>query len=128
MKVFLALITILVLGTACQKNEGKGGTSTIKGKVHVINQNKDGEFINEYPGADEDVFLTYGSESNGFNEKVATSYDGSFQFTYLRPGNYTLFAYSKCDSCAAGKEAIKLEVVINDKKEIVNIDQIVIYE
>lgn len=45
-------------------------------------------------GCDEDVFIIYGNHEYGFDDKVKTSYDGTYRFDYLNDGNYKIFAYN----------------------------------
>jgi len=83
--------------TACTKDAGEGGTSTITGKVTVYNYN-DNAFTyleDTFPSVDEDVFIIYGDESTTFDDDVKTSYDGTYEFKYLQKGKYRIFAYSE---------------------------------
>ena len=85
----------LLLSTGCLKEPGIGGTSAISGKIYAYDY--DSEMINlrtQYYAPDEDVFIIYGDDSI-FSDRTKTSYDGSYRFEYLRPGTYTVFAYSK---------------------------------
>ena len=90
---FIAFMLLLVSG--CLKEPGTGGTSTISGKIYAYDY--DAEMINlrtQYYAPDEDVFIVYGNDSI-YSDQTKTSYDGSYRFEYLRPGTYTIFAYSK---------------------------------
>ncbi len=87
-------VTLLLL-SGCLKEPGTGGTSSITGKIYAYDY--DAEMINlraQYYAPDEDVYIIYGSDSI-FSDRIQTSYDGSYRFEYLRPGTYTIFAYSK---------------------------------
>jgi len=44
--------------------------------------------------ADEKIYISYGDNTSVGND-VTTSFDGSFEFDYLRPGNYKVWAISK---------------------------------
>ena len=44
-----------------------------------------------------DVFIIYGNE-DFFGDDVETNAEGMYQFEYLRPGEYTVFAYSTLPS------------------------------
>ena len=44
-----------------------------------------------------DVFIIYGNEAF-FGDDVETNAEGMYQFEYLRPGEYTVFAYSTLPS------------------------------
>ncbi len=125
--IFLLLIPGLFL-LSCNKIEGKGGTATIEGKIKVNDLDKDGVLISTYPGADEDVYIIYGKEGKTYHDKMSTSYDGSFYFSNLTPGDYQIFAYSKCETCPGGQDAKIKHVVISDKKEVVNAGELEIYD
>lgn len=128
MKKLLIALLSLTLFIGCQKIEGEGGTSTIKGSIKVTDLNGAGEINSTYAGADIDVYIIYGADNTTFNDKVETSYDGSFEFNYLIPGDYTIYAYSKCNECDSGQEAILKDVIISDKKEIVELEELTIYD
>jgi hypothetical protein len=130
---FKLLLCSLLFVTACSKGPGEGGNSSIKGSVWVRNYNSTFTVLNnEYKGAGEDVYIIYGDEvANG--DKVETNYNGEYEFKYLRPGKYTIYAYSK-DSAAivagdanAPEMAVIKEVEISDKKQQVEAPLITIY-
>ena len=115
------LLFILVINASCEKTEGEGGTSTIQGKVWV--QEWDSGFIKrdstqDRVGMGEDVFIIYGNDVS-YGDKKECSYDGRFEFKYLRPGNYTLYVYSK-DPGPAGKKAVVKNVKIEKDKQTVD--------
>ncbi len=107
------LITICLV-TSCTKEEGEGGKGSIYGVVHKIIDEGEiayrslyitvGEIpqtVTEFyfvrdtvPAKKEDVFIIYGDNQYGYDDKTSTSYDGSFCFKYLNDGNYTLFTLS----------------------------------
>lgn len=92
---FRILLPILLLCTGCLKEPGIGGTASISGKIYAYDY--DAEMINlrtQYYAPDEDVYIIYGNDSI-ISDNTKTSYDGSYRFSYLRPGTYTIFAYSK---------------------------------
>jgi len=130
MKSILLFSTLLVtIGfTSCNKTAGEGGTSTITGKVYVIDKNGAGDINAEYYGMDEDVFIIYGNDSKTYSDKFATSYDGSYSFTNLTPGEYTVFAYSDCATCDSGIEAIKKTITVSNKKEVIEVGDLIIIQ
>ena len=125
MKSFFGIILLLTLaGTSCRKGEGKGGKATITGKVYVDYYNQSGSSIDKsYYARDKDVFIVYGNNTF-YDDKVATHHDGSYQFEYLMPGNYTVYTYSKdVDGSADNSRILVLEeVTISGKKETVELD------
>ena len=99
----LLIITALVIFLfGCEKNEGQGGTSTIKGKVLV--HDFDASFqavVDTYPAVDEDVYIIYGDDHSTYDDHYKTSFDGTFEFKFLQKGKYKIFAYSKDSTGAA---------------------------
>lgn len=130
-KVLIALACVsFVLLTACEKEEGVGGTSTITGKVKVREYNGNFTYlIGEYYAGDQDVYLIYGNDSV-YSDKFTTSYDGSYRFEYLREGTYKVFAYS-LDSAAYPldkKTEVLKEVTISDKDQVVYVEDIIVLD
>jgi hypothetical protein len=81
--------------SGCLKEPGIGGNSTITGKIYAYDYNTEMNKLRaQYYAPDEDVYIIYGDDSI-FSDRTQTSYDGSYRFKYLRPGTYTIFAYSK---------------------------------
>lgn len=124
MKKFLLLVTLGIIISSCSKYEGEGGSSTIKGVVREQRFNSLGNLISEYPVADQDVFIIYGNESTFYDDDIKTSYDGSFEFRYLKKGNYTVFVYEDCSTCPSGVKEVKIPVEITNNNQIVDLDTI----
>ena len=93
---FISLLILLVSAfSACNNEEGRGGTSIVQGYVYnVIHDTKNYSMtVDTVPAAKADVFLSYG-KNNHNDEKAAAAPDGFYQFKYLTKGNYTVFSYS----------------------------------
>jgi hypothetical protein len=98
---YAIFLGILISLFACKKEEGEGGTSTIKGKIIVYDFDAGFTAIADtYPAVDEDIFIIYGEDHSSYDDDFKTSYDGSYEFKHLQKGKYKLFAYSK-DSTGA---------------------------
>lgn len=94
-KALPAVILLLIITSSCEKEAGEGGSSSIYGKVIVRDYNSDFTYLKEvYPGQDVDVFIIYGDDKS-IDDRARTSYDGVYEFKYLRKGTYKIFAYSK---------------------------------
>jgi hypothetical protein len=106
---------VLLLGAACE--EGPGGTAGITGRVVVQQFDLYGVLFNEYPAADERVFLVYGQDSI-VGDETRTHYSGRYQFDFLRKGVYTVYVLSPCSSCPGGEEAITAELEINQSGKL----------
>jgi hypothetical protein len=119
-KLILGISMIAALG-ACKKSEGEGGNGTIKGVIAVKNYNtQQTSLINSYMGAMEDVYIIYGTDDNTIDDKIEASFDGTYEFKYLRPGTYTVFAYSEKYDIPTGAtldEAVKFTVEVKKKSE-----------
>ena len=83
------LLTIILLTfISCKKPEGKGGNSSIKGKVFVKKLNLNGTaVIGEYVGSYQNVYIIYG-DNIVEGDRIQTNPDGIYEFKYLQPGNY----------------------------------------
>lgn len=118
----LSFLSIL----SCKKVEGKGGSSTITGKIHAIVRDGAGNILKEYDFHEEDVYIIYSGEGDEsmYDDDIKTSYDGTFRFDYLQNGNYQVFVYEKCSSCPSGKQVIIKTVEITEKKSTVDLGTI----
>lgn len=92
--LMLALLLPLYL-TACTKEEGEGGTSSVTGKVLVLDYNDTfTALLGTYYGMDREVFIVYGDHIV-YDDKTTTFYDGTYRFENLRQGQYSVYAYSE---------------------------------
>ena len=76
-----------------------GGTGTVQGFVKLVHHPDDDYTLtpDTVNAAKTDVFIVYGDE-NFFGDDMETGADGGYRFEYLRPGNYTVYAYSTLPS------------------------------
>lgn len=87
-------ISLLLFIIGCKKPEGKGGNSSIKGKVTLRKYNPSNQtFSLIYPAKDVDVYIIYGNDIS-YGDRIRTDYEGDFEFKYLRKGKYTIYVYS----------------------------------
>jgi len=124
---YLYFLLAITCFAACQKPEGFGGTSTIKGIIIKQDFNNLNQPIKSYGAPDESVYIIFG-ENEIYDEDVKTHYDGKYEFTQLRKGKYKLFAYSECeaDSCNAPSVPIIIEVEINENNKTINVPDIIV--
>jgi hypothetical protein len=118
------------MAVSCTKEAGEGGNSSIYGKVIVHNYNSNYTVLNDiYDGADEEVYIIYGDDLS-YSERIRTSYDGVYEFKYLRPGDYTVFVYSEDSTLTlpSGKYAVIREVKITGNKQTVKADDMIIFK
>ena len=122
--IFTCFFTLL----ACNKEAGEGGSSSITGKIYRVETNVLGDTLEQYYAADYDVYIMYGQDDSIYDDKFATSLDGSYQFRNLLPGSYTVFAYTRCDLCPSGETAVTRDVEITEKGTSVNLEDIVVFK
>ena len=100
MKNFLIICAIAIGLTACEKDAGEGGTSVIEGqvyKIHTFQNSLTGAMDTLYYQLDsgKDVFIIYSdNETEVYDDKFETDYNGRYHFEYLRKGDYTLYTYA----------------------------------
>jgi len=99
MRVFRSLIflpvVLLLAFSSCKKDPGEGGSSSISGQVYAKDYNATFTVLQgEYYAPDIWVFIVYGDDKD-YGDRIRTSYNGTYEFKYLRPGTYHVYAYSK---------------------------------
>lgn len=117
---------ILVVTSSCKKNAGPGGSSSISGVVHVSRHDGAGNLLTEYDGHEEDVYIIYGEGTTTHDDRVKTSYDGTFRFDYLEKGKYHVFAYTDSVDSPSGKGIMLSTIEIIEKKSNTVMDTIFI--
>ncbi|MCW3804179.1 hypothetical protein [Plebeiibacterium marinum] len=125
----LAYILLISL-YSCEKEAGEGGMATIRGKVIIEDYNFDFTILRDtYPAQAYDVYIIYGKDEF-YSDKIETSYDGYYEFNYLREGDYKIFAYSKDKTLdyneTSERIAIIKEVSITSKKQTVQVEDIIV--
>lgn len=132
MKMYKTITVLLLISlglfASCEKEEGEGGTSEIRGKVYVHDYNADMSYLaKEYYAPEEDVYIIYGDDDI-YSERFKTHYDGSFVFKYLQKGKYKIYAYSKTLSTdyPAGVEPIIIEVEITENHQTIELPHTII--
>jgi hypothetical protein len=131
MKKLFIYVGLAVSLAACNKIEGEGGQGEISGKLEInqilyVNSNPAGNVA--VTAAAEDVYIVYGTDDEIYDDKIETNYDGTFKFKYLRPGTYTVFAYSEIFSKGANvtnndddyyyKVPVKVVVTVDKKGSV----------
>lgn len=133
MKKYIRFLGFLLLSTvaiSCSKEAGDGGNSTIYGKIIAYDYNAEfTELKGIYPAADEDVFLIYGND-HSYSQRIRSNYNGVYEFKFLRPGDYTVYVYSKDSTLTIPSEmyAIISKVSIDKNKQDVEVAEIKIFK
>ena len=124
---FLMMLFVLALILpSCNKGPGEGGTGTVQGFVKLVHHPDDDYTLtpDTMVAAKTDVFIIYGDEAF-FGNDVETGVDGMYQFEYLRPGDYTVFAYSTLPS---GEKVAVSESVNLQRGAVVNVPTLYIHD
>ena len=125
--VFLmALSASALMMPSCNKGPGEGGTGTVQGFVKLVHHPDDDYTLtpDTMVAAKTDVFIVYGDEAY-FGDDAETNASGMYRFEYLRPGDYTVFAYSTLPS---GEKVEVSEVVELQRGAIANVPTLYIHD
>lgn len=98
-RLLLMLFAVVLMLPSCNKGPGEGGTGTVQGYVKLVHHPDDDFTLtpDTMVAAKTDVFIIYGDEAY-FGDDTETGTDGMYQFEYLLPGSYTVYAYSTLPS------------------------------
>ena len=127
-RFFIFLIAAISF-LSCSKEPGLGGNSSIYGKIIAYDYNAEfTELKGIYPAEDQDVFIIFGNDLS-YSERIRTNYEGIYEFKYLRPGDYTVYVYSKDSTLSLPSEvyAVIKNVSISGNKETVQVEDIKIF-
>ena len=127
MKYLIPFSLCILMLFSCEISEGIGGRAAIQGKILVKDINQDGEVQDIYYAGEYSVYIIYG-DNIVFDDDVETHFDGTFIFNYIYPGKYTVFAYSKCNTCPGEQDVVTREVIIEEKDELVELEDLVVYD
>jgi hypothetical protein len=118
--IFLALLTLL---SSCEKPPGEGGAASIQGRIWV----KDYPAMLEWAGNDEYVYIIYGDDIS-YGDRIRSTYDGRFEFNFLRKGKYKVYAYSFNPASPLTDSAVVKEIEITGRKQNLDLGDVVIYK
>ncbi|MFN8288294.1 MAG: hypothetical protein U0V74_16175 [Chitinophagales bacterium] len=114
---FFSLLALGLVGvSSCAKDPGTGGLASISGRVYAYDYNTYNELVDSGYLADENVYISYGDHTT-VDDNVKTNYNGEFKFEWLQKGDYSLWVYTKCDSCTLGQDYVMQKVTITKRKE-----------
>lgn len=129
MKYYRMIMIALLMGlslASCNDKEGEGGTGTIQGYVKLILHPSDDYQLNvdTVNAAKTDVFIVYGDDEF-YGDDTETDPDGLYQFEYLTPGNYTVFAYSTLPS---GEKVAVSEPVTLERGQVAQVPTLYVHD
>jgi hypothetical protein len=120
-------ICLLTCMNSCKKENGYGGNSAVKGVLKENRYNLNYSVVLETSTLSNTYVYIIFQDGKGYGDRVKTSFDGSFSFTHLKPGKYSIYAYSK-DSTMQSTENIIVttEFTISKKKELLDIGELTV--
>ena len=125
-RIIIAFLVMCFALSSCNNKEGEGGTGTIRGYVKLIHHPDDDYQLNvdTLNAAKTDVFIVYGNDEF-YGDDIETDPDGLYQFEYLTPGNYTVFAYS---TLATGEKVAVAQTVKLERGQVAEVPIIYIHD
>lgn len=124
--MILGLVLLLGVCSSCNNKEGEGGTGTVQGYLKLVHHPDDDYALNvdTLNAAKTDVFIVYGDQEF-YGDDVETNPDGFYQFNYLTPGDYTVFAYSTLPS---GEKVAVSESVTLERGRVAQVPTIYVHD
>lgn len=125
---------LLLTLSACNKEPGNGGLASVRGRlmkeVRLVLSNPE-TAVQTFPAPDEDVWIIYG-ENISPDDRERTNFDGEFEIRFLRPGDYTLYVYSRdttgLPNTSPNRMPIIKQFTIDQRRDQVDLGDIVIYD
>ena len=96
LRIVLPLL-ISSISLSCKKEPGPGGLASIKGKVYAYDFTAGKTLLSEGYLGDLRVYIATADDSIAFDD-VRTSFDGSFEFPFLRKGSYRVWVFAESDT------------------------------
>lgn len=127
-KILILALAAAPFFTACKKEPGQGGRATIKGKIFTVDYDDTFTIIKDtFATQGENVYILYGDD-NTVGDNARTSFDGTFQFEFMRTGKYRIFAVSKDTAAKTSNRTIEVmkTIEIKEKKEVYTIEDMYI--
>lgn len=125
LKIALPLL-LSVLIISCKKEPGPGGLASIKGKVYGYDLTAGLDTVSKGYLGDLRVYIGSTDGTVSF-EDTRTSYDGSYEFKFLRKGKYKVWLFAKSDTFTISEPPLDeqiyylQEIEVKEKKEEVTV-------
>jgi len=74
------------------------------------------------------VYIIYGNDRS-YSQRERSNFDGVYEFKYLRPGNYTVYCYSKDSTLTvvSGIVPVIKKVTIDKNKQTVEVEEMKVF-
>lgn len=124
------LLSILII--SCKKEPGPGGLASIKGKVYAYDLTAGQDTVGKGYFADIRVYIGTADNADSVHfDDVRTSYNGAFEFNFLRKGKYKVWVITKSDTAIYAPNPDNQQYFIQDaeiteKKEEVTLPDFII--
>lgn len=120
-RIVLPLLVCTIL-LSCKKEPGPGGLASIKGKVFAYDLTNSGDSITSGYLGDLRVYIGRADEDSVSFDDMRTSYNGSYEFNFLRKGKYKIWVFAKSDTLNVNPRPDQLvyylqEAEITEKKQ-----------
>lgn len=127
--LFSVVFSLLVLlyFSSCSTEPGTGGVASITGRVYGYQVNMFGTRLDSGYVADQRVFLAYGDHVVA-DEDTRTSFNGSFQFSELKKGSYTVWVVSECFGCPMDQYIDKKTITISETRQQADMGTFLFYD
>ncbi|MDQ3191428.1 MAG: hypothetical protein M3Q58_07540 [Bacteroidota bacterium] len=125
------LFSVTCVSNSCKKDAGTGGRAYVKGKLYTGNYHSpEIQITEEDVEPEERVYIVFGDREDGYDNDIRTNHDGTFEFKYLRKGNYKIFAYGMDTTKASTspKTPVIRNFEITDRKQNIEINDLIIYK
>jgi hypothetical protein len=128
MKTILYLsLGLILVASACKKEEGEGGKFTITGKVFVRQYNSTWQVqVDSFYAQNEKVYIIYGDDVT-YGDDQNTNSDGTYEFKFLRKGNYKVYTYSDTLNTVTQRKMVKSVDVHLGSEKTVTLPDLIIY-
>lgn len=108
--------SFMLLLMACQKEPGRGGLASIRGKVFSYDATTLGAIVDSGYLAGVRVYIAYG-DHNWVDDDVRTGINGEYSFDWLRKGTYKIWVVNDCATCPGLQAIDSLKVEVGNKRE-----------
>lgn len=123
---FIGLLLISATLVSCNNKEGEGGTGVVRGYVKLVHHPDDNYQLHAdtIDAAKTDVFIVYGDDAF-YGDDTETNPEGLYQFEYLNPGEYTVYAYS---TLVSGERVPVSEMVTLERGSVAQVPTLYIHD